>query len=44
VLVAVLVAFAIVAALVIWYFFFRPAGPPPVGPSAPIIPIASPAS
>jgi hypothetical protein len=39
-----LVALAIVAALVLWYFFFRPAGPPPVGPTAPIIPTASPAS
>jgi hypothetical protein len=22
----------------IWYIFFRPAGPPPVGPDAPLIP------
>ncbi|HKZ90701.1 MAG TPA: hypothetical protein VJZ50_01050 [Candidatus Limnocylindrales bacterium] len=28
----------LVAAGTVWYFFFRPAGPPPVGPGAPVIP------
>jgi len=41
ILVAVLVVAVVVTALVVWYFFFRPAGPPPIGPGAPIIPGAS---
>jgi hypothetical protein len=34
--VAVLGIIALVA--VVWYIFFRPAGPPPVGTDAPVIP------
>ncbi len=35
-LIVVVGAIAVVA--LIWYIFFRPAGPPPVGPDAPLIP------
>ena len=37
---AAAVAVAGIAALLllIWYILFRPAGPPPVGPEAPVIP------
>ena len=27
--------------LLLWYIFFRPAGPPPIGPGAPVIPEGS---
>jgi hypothetical protein len=37
--VAVVVALGILAlAAAVWYIFFRPAGPPPVGTDAPVIP------
>jgi hypothetical protein len=35
---AILLAVVLVGALTIWYIFLRPAGPPPVGPGAPVIP------
>ena len=41
VIIAVLVAAVMVTALVVWFFLFRPAGPPPLGPGAPLIPGAS---
>ena len=38
-LVALLALVAIIAlSLLVWYIFFRPAGPPPIGPGAPVIP------
>lgn len=44
-LLAIVVAIVLIAmaglALLIWYIFFRPAGPPPIGPGAPVIPEAS---
>lgn len=37
--VAVVAVLGILAlAAVVWYIFFRPAGPPPVGTDAPVIP------
>jgi hypothetical protein len=37
--VAVVAVIGILAlAAVVWYIFFRPAGPPPVGTDAPVIP------
>jgi len=41
VLLVILVVAILVAALATWYVFFRPAGPPPIGPGAPIIPIGA---
>lgn len=37
-LVAIVVGVIALAALAVWYVFLRPAGPPPVGPGAPVIP------
>jgi hypothetical protein len=34
----VLVVLVVAGAFAVWYIFFRPAGPPPIGPGAPIIP------
>jgi hypothetical protein len=38
ILVAIVVLAVVAGAFAVWYVFFRPAGPPPVGPGAPVIP------
>jgi hypothetical protein len=42
ILVGLLVVLAIVGLVaLVWYIFLRPAGPPPLGPGAPVIPQGS---
>jgi hypothetical protein len=40
-LLGVVAVAVLVGAATLWYFFFRPAGPPAIGTQAPVIPAAA---